>query len=106
MLRHEIEREIELFRKTGEDLAAMLKQGDLAGIDRMAQKHDESFRRLIEHGPFTNPDDMQLLVELKEAVDRTRKSLEQGKERVFAKIVSSKKKRQCVKAYGSKSRVL
>lgn len=103
MSHHDLEKDIEVFRKTSEGLVALLQKGDLAGIDGLAQAHDESFRRLVEHGPFTNPDDLQMLNDLKEAVDRTRKSLEEDKERIFAKIVSSKKKRQCLKAYGNES---
>lgn len=103
MSRHNLEKDIDAFRKTSEGLVALLQKGDLAGIDGLAQAHDESFRRLVEHGSFTNPDDLQMLVDLKEAVDRTRKSLEKSKERVFSRIVASKKKRQCLKAYGIES---
>jgi len=80
----------------------MLKHGDLAGIDGLAQEHDVAFRRLVESGPFTNPGDYQMLNDLKEAVERTRTSLEESKERLFSKIASSRKKRQCLKAYGKK----
>jgi len=97
----ELEKDIEAFRMTSEDLVVLLQKGDLAGIDALARAHDQSFRRLVEHGPFTNPDDLQLLVDLKEAVDRTRQSLEQSKKRIFSKIVASRKKRQCLKAYGA-----
>jgi len=103
MSHHELEKDIEVFRKTSEGLVVLLQKGDLVGIDALARAHDASFRRLVEHGTFTNPDDLQMLVDLKEAVDRTRKSLEEGKERLFAKIVSSKKRRQCLKAYGNDS---
>jgi hypothetical protein len=103
MSHHDLEKDIEMFRKTSEGLIVLLQEGDPVGIDALARAHDESFRRLVKHGPFTNPDDLQMLVDLKEAVDRTRKSLKEGKERLFAKIVSSKKKRQCLKAYGNES---
>jgi len=102
MSHHDLKKEIEAFRKTSEGLVAMLKHGDLAGIDGLAQEHDESFRRLVECGPFTNPDDYQMLNDLKEAVDRTSKSLEESKERLFSKIAASRKKRQCLKAYEKK----
>ena len=100
MSRHNFEKDIKTFRHISESLAALLEKEDLAGIEDLAQAHDESFRRLVAHGPFTNPEDLQMLVDLKEAVDRTRKSMEEGKERLFAKIVASRKKRQCVKTYG------
>jgi len=100
MSHHDLEKDIEMFRKTSEGLVVLLQKGDPAGIDALARAHDESFRRLVERGPFTNPDDLQMLVDLKDAIDRSRKSLEEGKERLFAKIVASRKKRQCVKTYG------
>jgi hypothetical protein len=102
MSHHELEKEIEAFRKTSEGLVAMLKDGDLAGIDGLAQAHDASFRRLVECGPFTNPDDYQMMIDLKEAVGRTRKSPEESKERLFSRIIASRKKGQCMKDYEKK----
>ena len=101
MSNYNLEKEIEAFRKTGERLVDLLKQGDTAGIDEIAREHDEAFQRLVERGPFTNPDDSRLLMELKEAVDRTRESLQESREVLFSKILSSKKHRQCLKAYGN-----
>ena len=100
MSHHELEKDIEAFRKTSESLIVLLQKGDLAGIDALTRAHDQSFRRLVEHGPLTNPDDLQMLEDLKEVVDRTRKSLEESKKHLFSKIIASKRKRQCLKAYG------
>ena len=99
MLRHDLAKDIETFQRTSNTLVDMLKKGNLEGIEDLARAHDESFRQIVAHGPFANPDDREMLVDLKEAVDRTRDCLEEKKELVFSKIVSFKRKRQCVKAY-------
>lgn len=102
MSHHKLEKDIDAFRKTSESLVRLLQKEDMEGIDALARAHDKSFRRLVEHGPLTNPDDLQMLADLKEAVDRTRETLEEGKNRIFSKIVASRKKRQCLKAYGGR----
>jgi hypothetical protein len=101
-LRHDLAKDIETFRRTSNTLVEMLKKGNLEGIEDLAREHDESFRRIVAHGPFANHDDREMLIDLKEVVDRTRDSLEEKKELVFSKIVSFKKKRQCVKAYDNR----
>ena len=101
-MRHDLAKDIEAFQRTSNSLVDMLKKGNLEGIEDLARAHDESFRRIVAHGPFANPDDREMLIDLKEVVDRTRYSLEEKKEMVFSKIVSFKRKRQCVKAYDNR----
>ncbi len=102
MSHHNLDGEIKAFRETSEALVTALKHGNLTGIDRLVLEHDEAFGRLVDCGPFTNPEDYQMLVDLKEAVDRTRRSLEEKKDQLFSQIVVSKKKRQCLKVYKKK----
>jgi hypothetical protein len=102
MSHHNLDGQIKAFRKTSDALVTALKQGDLTGIDRMALEHDEAFGRLVDCGPFADPEDYHMLVDLKEAVDRTRRSLEEMKDQLFSQIVVSRKKRECLKAYNKR----
>ena len=101
-MRHNLAKDIEAFQRTSNTLVDMLKKGNLEGIEDLARAHDESFRRIVAHGPFANPDDREMLIDLKEVVDRTRDTLEEKKDLVFSRIVSFKRKRQCVKAYDNR----
>ena len=103
MSHHNLDGEIRAFRKTSDALVTALKHGDLKGIDRLAVEHDEAFGRLVDCGPFANPEDYRMLVDLKEAVDRTRRSLEEKRDQLFSQLVVSRRKRQCLKAYKKKT---
>jgi hypothetical protein len=103
MSHRNLEGEIRAFKKTSTALVSALAHGgDLTGIDRLAVEHNEAFERLVNCGPFTNLDDLHMLVDLKEAVDRTCRSLGEKRDQLFSQLMTSKRKRQCLKAYKKK----